>query len=81
MLILDDLCLLSLLGLEDGLNLTKVILNLPNHLNITAEQDLRDWHEAAGGDVEYLQTEVKAAQQRIADLRVMVGHDPNQGPI
>ena len=80
LLILDDLCLSSLLGLEDGLNLLRTLLNLPTHSNTTAERDLRDWLEAAANDIEYLQTEVKAAQQKIADLRVMVGLSPTPGP-
>lgn len=79
LLILDDLCLSSLLGLEDGLNLLRALINLPTHSNIKAARDIRDWLEAAANDIEYLQTEVKAAQQKIADLRVMVGHSPTSG--
>lgn len=72
LLCLEDSCRISLQGLQDAAALIKDTSNAAESKFPEMEPDLRDWFESSKTDIQYLQEELRAAHQRILDVRSMV---------
>lgn len=72
LLCLEDSCRISLQGLQDTTTLIDDTSNAVESKFPEMQQDLRDWFEVSKTDIQYLQGELRAAHQRILDVRSMV---------
>ena len=73
LLCLEDSCRIALLGLKDTTALIEDLSEATELKFPEIEQHLQEWFESAKSDIEYLQEELRAADRRILDVRVMVG--------
>ena len=75
LLCLEDSCRISLQGLLDTAALIEDTTNATESRFSEMKQDLREWFEKSKNDVKYLQGELRAAHQRILDVRSMVSYN------